>query len=289
MDTELLKAFVAVAQQGSFSLAAEELHLTQPAVSKRIAQLEEQLNCQLFDRIPRAVSLTEAGQTLLPRANRILQQLAETRQVIDDLSVGVSGTLRVAISHHIGLHRIPGILKDYVSRYPSVSVDMDFMDSEIAYESVLQGKFEIAVITLAPTDPPAIISHTLWHDPLVLVTNPQHSLAKESAINLEKLSHHTAILPGMSTYTGRMIHQLFSAQGYRLNGSMATNYLETIKMMVSVGLGWSVLPATMVDKSLQPLDCDGLDLSRQLGYIHHKERTLSQAAGKFIELLESPG
>ena len=286
MDTELLKAFVTVAELGSFSLAADALHLTQPAVSKRIALLEEQLHSKLFDRIPRAVSLTETGRILLPRANEILRQIGETRQAIDDLSGSITGSLSVAISHHIGLHRIPDVLKKYVNLYPQVTMDVDFMDSEVAYDLVLHGKFEIAVITLAPEDPHAIVSHPIWDDPLVLVASAEHPLAMQHNVSLQTLTEYPAILPGMNTYTGRMIQQLFIKAGKELNASMATNYLETIKMMVSVGLGWSLLPETMVDSSLRAIPCKSLGLTRKLGYIHHRERTLSRAAGRFIALLE---
>ncbi|MGV6808017.1 MAG: LysR family transcriptional regulator [bacterium] len=287
MDTELLKAFVSVAEMKSFSLAAEKMHLTQPAISKRIAQLEDSLQCKLFDRIPRAVNLTEAGQVLLPRAYQLLDQLSETRQLIDDLSVGVSGTLRLAISHHIGLHRIPAVLKTFVQAYPDVTIDVDFMDSEVAYENVLHGKFEIGVITLAPEDPPGIISHPVWDDPLSLVVGIDHPLAKKRQAKVADLSEHPAILPGMSTYTGRMINALFVSNGYTLNASMATNYLETIKMMVSVGLGWSLLPESMLDGTLKRLTCPDIQLTRKLGYIHHREKTLSRAAIRFTELLSS--
>lgn len=287
MDTQLLEAFVAVAETGSFSLAAERVHITQPAISKRIAQLEQILDCRLFDRISRTIYLTQAGQELLPRAHRILAEIRETGQVIRDLSGQVSGSLRIAISHHLGLHRLPRILKEFASTNPKVSLEVEFMDSEVAYDGVLHGRFEVAVITLAPEPHPRIVSHPLWEDPLVPMVSRDHPLAGQRGIGLEKLSKYPAILPGMETYTGRMIKKRFDRSGYSLNATMATNYLETIKMLVSVGLGWSILPAIMKDDALRILDCDELALSRQLGYIQHSEKTLSNAARAFILLLEA--
>ena len=105
MDNQNLKAFIAVASTGSFSEAAEHLYLTQSAISKRIAQLEEQIGKKLFDRIARQVSLTEAGQELLPRARHILKEYENALQAINDLSGEASGTLRLAISHHLGTIR----------------------------------------------------------------------------------------------------------------------------------------------------------------------------------------
>jgi DNA-binding transcriptional LysR family regulator len=147
MDNQNLKAFITVANCGSFSEAADRLYITQSAISKRIAQLELQIGKKLFDRIARQVSLTEAGKELLPRAQRILKEYENALQAINDLSGKATGTLRLAISHHLGLHRLPPILKQFSQQYPNVSLDIEFMDSEKAYEQVLQGESEVAVIT----------------------------------------------------------------------------------------------------------------------------------------------
>ena len=287
METQLLEAFVAVVEAGSFSEAAEQIHLTQPAVSKRIALLEEQLDCRLFDRISRTVNLTEAGMALLPRAQGLLQQLLETKQHIQDLSGSVSGKLRLAISHHIGLHRLPPVLKAFNAAHANVALEIDFMDSEIAYEAIRQGHFELAIITLAPEDHPKILASPIWTDPLRLVAAPDHPLTAIEKVTVGELCSHAAILPGLNTYTGKMIKQFFEQSGKQLNATMATNYLETLKMMVSVGLGWSMLPATMIDQSITALDCRQLSIERQLGLIHHRDKTLSNAAKAFIALLKA--
>ena len=289
MDTQLLEAFVAVAETGSFSAAAELVHITQPAISKRIAQLEEQLGCKLFDRISRTSHLTEAGLALLPRAERILVELRETRQAIRDLSGHVSGSLRLAISHHIGLHRLPPVLRQFVSANPGVNLEIEFMDSEIAYEGVLQGRFEVGVITLAPEPHPRILAELVWPDPLVLMVADEHPLTQHcnasGEVDIQQLQHYPAILPGLETYTGRMIKQLFADNALHLNATMATNYLETIKMLMSVGLGWTILPQSMEDEGITTLSCHQLALTRSLGFIHHRDKTLSNAGQAFIALL----
>ena len=175
MDTSLLEAFVTVAEAESFSVAAEQLHLTQSAVSKRIAALEQQLNCRLFDRIARTVSLTGSGRELLPRARNILAELAATRQAITDLSGSVSGTLRLVASHHIGLRRLPPVLKRFTQAYPEVTIDMAFMDSESAYDNILHGHFELAIITLSPQEHPKVVAQSIWPDKLAFVAAPDHS------------------------------------------------------------------------------------------------------------------
>ena len=186
------KRFVGVAETGSFSVAAERLHLTQSAVSKRIALLEQQLNCRLFDRIARTVSLTLSGRELLPRARHILSELATTRQAISDLNGSVSGVLRLAISHHIGLRRLPTLLQGFTQAYPEVSIDIEFMDSETAYHNILHGHFELAVITLSPQAHPKIVARSIWPDPLAFTVSADHPLARDT-FTLDKLQQYPAI------------------------------------------------------------------------------------------------
>ncbi len=286
MDTLLLEAFVKVAETGSFSLAAENLHLTQSAVSKRIALLEQQLNCKLFDRIARTVSMTEGGKELLPRARNILAELSLTRQVIADISGSVSGRLRLAISHHIGLRRLPPVLKRYMALFPKVSVDATFMDSERACQEILHGARELAVITLSRDVNPRVVTATIWPDPMSFVAAPEHPLALAGKTTLADLQNYPAVLPELNTWTGAIVRELFRSRGLNLTTSMATNYLETVKAMVATGLGWSVLPNHMIDDELKTINIPGIQLSRDLGYMHHREKTLSNAAGAFIELLQ---
>jgi DNA-binding transcriptional LysR family regulator len=285
MDTDSLKAFLAVADQQSFSLAAEQLYLTQPAVSKRVAALEAQLNCKLFDRIGRKVHLTEAGQALLPQSRRILQDLKEAVRSIHDLRGHVSGRLSMGISHHIGLHRLPPILRKYSQLYPEVKLDIDFMDSEQAHQLILHGEMDLAVITLSPTGEQQLQSMPIWEDPLAVTVAHDHPLAKHAKVNAEMLSQHTALPPGLNTYTGQIIKEIFDKRGLNMNIGMSTNYLETIKVMVSIGLGWSILPLTLLDDSVVALQWEGQELSRTLGCVHHRNRSLSNAAEAFIELL----
>ncbi len=150
MDVASLQAFVAVAEQGSFSHAAAALFLTQPAVSKRVSALEAELETRLFDRIGRAILLTEAGRLLLPRARHILGELEDSRRAIASLSDEVAGVLALATSHHIGLHHLPPVLRSFTAEHGAVELDLRFMDSEAACRAVDQGELELAVVTLPP-------------------------------------------------------------------------------------------------------------------------------------------
>jgi DNA-binding transcriptional LysR family regulator len=287
MDLANLNAFIAIAEMGSFSAAGERLHLTQPAVSKRIAGLEQQLDVRLFDRLGREVSLTEAGRALLPRAYQILNVLDDTRRALTNLTGEVTGRLTLATSHHIGLHRLPSLLRAFTKAYPEVALDIQFLDSEVAYEEILHGRAELAVITLAPEPHALVKAVEVWDDPLDFVAAPEHPLATQANVSLADIARYPAVFPGENTFTHHIVSKLCEAQGLKPNIAMSTNYMETIKMMVSIGLAWSVLPRTMLDEQVTPIPLPGIQLRRQLGYIVHTERTLSNAARAFMALLDA--
>lgn len=293
MDISGYSAFIAVADQGSFSKAAKKLFITQPAVSKRIALLEGQLGTQLFDRIGRKVILNEAGQALLPVAERILQEVKESQRVIDNLSGDISGHLSLVTSHHIGLRRLPKILKHFALDYPQVRLDLAFMDSEKACQQIEKGSYELGVVTL-PLNPSGNLKLTpLWNDPLTIAVAPDHPLAKylfkkksNNKISLDKLAQYNAILPAVGTYTRTVIEKPIIQRHGALDIIMETNYLETIRMMVSIGLGWSALPKAMLEDDLVEIPVKGLNIERTLGVVQHAERTLSNAGKEFIDKLK---
>lgn len=292
MDTQSLQAFLAVAETQSFSRAAEQLHLTQPAVSKRIATLEDLLGTRLFDRIGRRIALTEAGNVLLPKAQRILFTVEDSRRALANLSGQVGGKLTLATSHHIGLHRLPPLLKQYTQRHPEVALDLHFLDSELAYQGVMDGTLEMAIVTLAPHPVEQLQVVELWRDRLCFVCAKDHPLAQRSRaddklLSLAELCEVNCILPGAKTFTRTLIGQRFEEAGLNLPVSMSTNYLETLKMMCGVGLGWSLLPEKMLDSELVALPVDTAPIHRPLGYLVHNNRTPSNAARKMIEQLEA--
>ncbi|GGX93194.1 transcriptional regulator [Litchfieldella qijiaojingensis] len=286
MDTQSLQAFLAVADSGSFSLAGEHLHLTQPAVSKRIATLEDQVGAKLFDRIGRRVSLTEAGHLLLPRARQILVMVDDSRRALSNLAGDVAGSLTMATSHHIGLHRLPPLLKAYTQAHPEVRMDMRFLDSEQAYQGVLDGDLEIAVVTLAPVPDPQLTVAPVWVDRLRFVCGHDHPLASLDPLPLSTLSSFDAVLPGHLTFTRGIVVDTFARDGLKVNVALSTNYLETLKMMVTIGLGWSVLPETLIDEEVHVLPIEHRPIERPLGYLVHKSRTLSNAARSMLTMLD---
>ncbi len=288
MDTQHLQTFVAIAESGSFSAAGERLHLTQPAISKRIALLEEQVNAKLFDRVGRQMVLTQAGNLLVKKATKILDEVLAAQREIADLRGDITGKLSIATSHHLGLHYLPPYLREFSKRYPDVKLDLHFLDSEHAYHEVLLGRFDIAIITLALEQDARINTTELWQDQLQFVAAPSHALATLANLRLADLSPHQAIMPDINTYTTRLIKDLFDREDQPLDITMVTNHLDTIKMMLSIGLGWGVLPSSIIDHQLKVLDVSHPPLRRSLGCIHHNQRSLTNAARVFVEQLKAP-
>ncbi len=288
MDITTLKAFVIVSETGSFSEAAEQLYLTQSAISKRIQSLEAELKSPLFDRRGRNVRLTEAGEAFLSRARKILYEYDDGKRAIENLSESIGGHLRVGTSHHIGLHRLPDVLREFIRRYPEVKLDLKFMDSEEVCTQIDRGELEIGVITLPTKTIENLKIEAIWDDPLSIVVGHEHPLYDEPEIVAERLNNHPAILPAPNTYTRQLIDRHFDKLGIAPNEIIAVNYLETIKMLVSVGMGWSVLPLSMAKsepKMLKPFSLSGFNIKRTLGVCWNRHYTLSNAARALQQLL----
>lgn len=279
-----LRAFLAVADTRSFSKAADQLHVTQPAVSKRIQMLEQSLGVPLFDRVGKRVYLTQAGDVLVPQAQQMLAMLNDTERQLRNLSDHITGSLQLATSHHIGLHRLAPVLRTFTERFPDVQLNITFEDSEIAHDQVRAGDIELAVVTLNPLGDSQLHYQEIWHDPLLFVTAP----GQDRAASMQSLAEEPCVLPGTGTFTGRIVLQRFDEAGISLTPAMSTNYLETIGMLVSVGLGWSVLPLSMAGE-LGVLAVPCPDMARTLGCVTNPARATSNAARAFIGVVSEFG
>ena len=283
MHLDELESFIQVARLRSFSAAAQQLHISQPAMSKRIQSLESHLGVSLFDRLGKRVRLTPAGELLVGKANAILDLSRDMERDVGNLAQTVSGRLSMATSHHIGLHRLSPVLQRFTQQYPEVELDIQFEDSEVAHKLVRAGDIELAVVTLNPAgeqEQPDLETKTIWQDPLCFV----NAKPLPEVTSLGQLASLPCILPGPNTFTGRIVTERFASEGLVLNPALSTNYLETISMLVSVGVGWSVLPQTMTSE-LQQLTPQRTPITRTLGCVTHSKRTLSNSASAFLQVL----
>lgn len=284
MDANSLKAFLTIVDQGSFSEAAETLHLTQPAVSKRLATLEHKLGTKLIDRGHREIRLTDAGARLLPHARQILDDIHNAKAALSSDDGTITGELNIIASHHIGLHHLPNWLRRFAKQYPEVSINLQFMESDVAYSQMVKRNAELAFVTLSDSMESQFKVYQQWPDPMAFVTGPDHELAANNTTTLSDLAKYPALLPDTTTATYRAVSRLFLEANLPLKQQIPTNYLETIKMMTSVGLGWSVLPVSMTDQTLHQLDT-GINVSRVLGAVGLSGRHLSQAARAMLEVV----
>ncbi len=246
MDTQSLQAFIAVADTASFSLAGERLHLTQPAISKRIAALEAQTDAKLFDRINRRVSLTEAGRLLLPQARRILQLVEESRRQLHDLSGQVAGSRPWPPATMSACTACPRCSR------PTPALSGGRPRSALSRLRAGLPERGLGGDRTGGGDPgtaaqPAGGVGTGMDRPPALRRRPRAPAGRASRVSLGELARHPAVLPGPLTFTRDIVVDAFSRAGLTISVALSTNYLETLKMMAGIGLGWSVLPESMID------------------------------------------
>ncbi|MCO8041412.1 LysR family transcriptional regulator [Acinetobacter bohemicus] len=287
MNLAAFEAFVKVMETGSISLAADQLFITQPAVTKRIHSLEDYFGVKLFESAGRGVQATHAAHSLLPKVKNWLNELGDIHYTLSHEQGQIQGKLKIGTSHHIGLHHLPSHLRNYVQQYPDVTLDVHFVDSEQAHEQVIAGDLELAFLTLPPRGNERLNYVTIWNDPLVFVAAPFHPLAQQKKLSLEDLLNYPSLLPSSQTYTSQITLAEFEKRGIKPKVTMSNNPLESIRMLVSIGLGWSVLPKTLVNHDLQQLDIN-LQMNRSLGMVWHPGRTQSKAAEALVQLMQNP-
>ncbi|WP_290002631.1 LysR family transcriptional regulator [Faucicola atlantae] len=286
MNTTNLNTFLAVMQTGSISQAADKLFITQPAVSKRIKNLEDEFDVALFDTVGRGIIPTQAAYDLVPHAKRWLDDYNNLKINLKNNQRTVSGKLVIGTSHHIGLHHLPVVLKSFMQQYPDVQLDVHFIDSEQAHKAVLDGDLALAFLTLPPTQDKRLHYFNLWQDTLQFVTGTGSALAQKTQVTLEDLTHFPAILPAANTFTSQITLAEFAKHGLKPYATMSTNPLESIRMLVSIGLGWSVLPQTLMNEELQPIAlAEPLALQRDLGVVMNPNITVSASMLALLALL----
>ncbi len=292
MDINALETFIEVAERKSFSRSAERLHVTQPAVSKRIAALETELTLRLFDRVGRSVYLTEAGKTLLPAARKITSELTRISNELTCLAGEVSGKLSIGAIEHVRLDRLAPLLKSYRQTYPQVEIDVQVINANEALDSIESGKVEMV---LCSTNTPGPGSDTnsqsrlsnleVFNEKLLVVVASDNPLAKLSTITAVELAQYPAVLPKPHSPTRQSIDRITGANGVEVCVAMETRDMSTMRSMVASGPGWALLPQSELDDSLAELNVPDLQLRYSQELIRNSDRSLSRAAQAFFDLL----
>src|SRR5918996_3346010 len=216
MEIRQLRAFVAIAELGTFTAGALRVHVTQAAISMQIRQLENELGAKLFIRAPRRVILTEAGEHLLHRARLILREHDAAHDEIAELAGAERGRLRIGSASAMVLtEQLPGILKDLRKQHPAAEIAVTSGTSEVLVDQILAGEVDIAFVSL-PVDVRGIKTERLSEDQLVAIASPSHKLAKKSTINAFTLAGERLILGERGGNTPRLIDQFFAQAGVSL-------------------------------------------------------------------------
>lgn len=291
MNFYQLLYFKKVAETRSLSRAAEELLITQPAISKQIKALEDELGGRLFDRIGKKIFLTRTGEVLLLHSDRILRLIQEAKTAVHDMSEECSGEFVVGTSDHISIHRLPGVLKAYITSFPKVDLKLRCHRSETVLGMVAKNLVDIGVVTL-PQISANLISRVIWKDPMSLVFPKGHPLSALKKIRLKDTVPYGMILPEAGTTTRKNIDAAFMKKRLIPNVAMEIAYIETIKGLVKAGLGISVLPDKAVENEVKSgalikAALEDADFSRDLGVVYLKDKFLSKPAVEFLKFLET--
>ena len=251
MEIRQLRAFVAIAESGTFTAGALRVHVTQAAISMQIRQLENEIGAKVFVRAPRHVILTEAGEQLLRRARHILREHDAAIDEIAELAGAERGRLRIGSASAMVLtDQLPGILKDLRKQHPAAEISVTSGTSEVLVDQILAGEVDVAFVSL-PVDVRGIKTERLSDDQLVAIASPRHKLAKQRTISAYTLAGERLILGERGGNTRRLIDQFFAQAGVTLRVAMELSRQQAIKRMVEEDMGVGIVPLQSVKEEVE--------------------------------------
>lgn len=246
MEIRQLKAFLAIAELGTFTAAAARVHVTQAAISMQIRQLETEVGAQLFVRAPRRVILTEAGETLFKRAHAILREHDAAIEEIAALTGAHRGRLRIgSASARVNADPLPLVLRELRQKHPGAEVSIASGTSAELVHQILGGELDVAFVSL-PVEARGVQTTLLSEDYLVAIASPRHKLSKQKVVSAYALAGEKLILGERGGNTRRLIDQFFAQAGVKLNVAMELSRLAAIKRMVEEDMGVGIVPLQSV-------------------------------------------
>jgi LysR family transcriptional regulator, low CO2-responsive transcriptional regulator len=246
MEIRQLRAFVAIAELGTFTAAALRVHVTQAAISMQIRQLEIELSARLFVRAPRRVMLTEAGEKLLHRARQILRDHDAALDEIAELAGAERGRLRIgSASAMVTTDILPKLLKEVRKQHAGAEITVVSGTSDALVQQILAGEVDLAFVSL-PVEARGINTERLSEDQLVAIASPRHKLARQRTISAYTLAGEKLILGERGGNTRRLIDQFFEQAGVTLHVSMELSRQAAIRRMVEEDMGVGIVPLQSV-------------------------------------------
>ncbi len=283
-----LKVFESVTRHLNYTRAAEELFLTQPAVSMQVGQLEESLGVALFEQLGKRIHLTEAGAEVLAYARSITQQLDELEGVLNRLKGLSGGRLRISVATTAN-YFIPILLGSFSRRFPEVTVTLDITNRETLLRSLAENTTDLVIMGQPPSEAD-VEAQPFLQNPLVVVAPPGHPLASKKKIPLKRLQEETFLVRESGSGTRIAMERFFNERSMRLKTGMEVGSNEAIKQSVQAGLGLGLLSRATIEqeltlKRLVVLDIEDFPIMRHWYVVHRKGKRLSASAGAFREFM----
>jgi LysR family transcriptional regulator, low CO2-responsive transcriptional regulator len=289
LNLHQLATFQVVAKHCSFVRAAEELHMSQPAVSAHIRHLERALEVRLFEQIGRKIYLTEAGKELYLYSRQILSVMEDAMEAMAALRSPHHGPLNVGADTTVGTYIIPNLLGKFHQIYPAVEISLEVLNHAPLVDELTNKRIDIAVMARVPARVP-VFSEPFAKNELVLVAAPTHRLAGIARIPFAKLAHEHFLLREPGSGTRATLEAAFQEAGCPLQVSMQVGNNSAIKRGVAAGLGIALLSRAALDMELKTnrlviLDVEGFPIVRQWHIVHLKDKNLSATAQAFKSFL----
>lgn len=275
----------AVAQCGSFSRASAELHLTQPAVSMQVKQLEESLGLPLFEHIGKRIYLTEAGREVLETSRAVHRELANLENVLADLQGMKGGSLTVSVASSAS-YLAARLIAAFRQTHPDVRVNLNAVNRETLLKQLAENSVDL-VLMGQPPEGHDLQSQPFLENPLVVIASTSHPLAKAHHIPLERLAEEPFLGREPGSGTRNVVEKFFEANGLKLKVAMEMNKNEAIKQAVEAGLGVGVVSqhGELATRHLCILDVQGFPLMRQWHLVQRQGKRLSPAAQAFAQFV----
>lgn len=290
MELYQLDGFLEVARTQSFTRAANNLFLTQPALSLQIKALETELGELLFERQGKQVLLTPAGRMLQERAAQILSLVSQTQQEIQAAQGLQSGSLRIGASDSLCLYVLPAMLEFFQDRFPGVSLQFANRQSGKIVSLVAEGAVDFGLVTL-PVSEPKIKAETLFWREDVAICHPDHPLRERETVTLEMVAGYPLLLLERSSHSRLLLEQLMARAGVLPAMVMELGSLEVIKRMVSINMGVSIIPGYAAEAEIKAGVLHAIRLpwlsTRAVGVIQRRRGLLSPAGQMFLTLLKN--
>ena len=291
IDSRQLLAFRALAETGSFTLAAKQLSLTQSAVSHSIKALEEDLNCSLINRLGRRIHLTQSGEIFLASAERIFKQMQHVRSELDALGKWGAGRLRIGAGTTACQYILPTVIREFRQTFPECQLSISPNDAKELLEALRANEIDLA-LTLTPEGQDDIDYQLVFEDELKFAVSPSHPWANRKTAPAAEIDDQTYVTYSKRSRTFDQLRRHFRNEGHELAHVIELGNMEAIKELVKIGIGVGVIAPWVAQKeveeaSLHLLGIGRKKLKRAWGVCSVKGRKLSLMEETFVGLCES--